>query len=82
MFVKIRMVYKTYENALVLDQRTRNTDGSAYWYDPETETARYVSLDVIAADNTRIMIDEKWKDTLFIVDGQGMVLEGQKVNVR
>lgn len=82
MFVKIRMVYKTYENALVLDQRTRNTDGSAYWYDPETETARYVSLDVIAADNTRIMIDEKWKGTLFIVDGQGMVLEGQKVSVR
>ena len=82
MFVKISMIYKTYENALVLDQTTRNTDGSAYWYDPETQTAKYVSLDVIAADNTKFIIDEKWKDTLFIVDGQGMVLDGQKVNAR
>ena len=82
MFVKISMIYKTYENALVLDQRTRNTDGSAYWYNPETQTARYVSLDVIASDNIRFIIDEKWKDTLFIVDGQGTVLDGQKVNAR
>ena len=82
MFVKISLIYKTYENALVLDQSTRNTDGSAYWYDPETQTARYVSLEVVASDNTRFIIDEKWKDTLFIVDGQGMVLDGQKVNAR
>ena len=82
MFVKISLIYKTYENALVLDQSTRNTDESAYWYDPETQTARYVSLDVVASDNTRFIIDEKWKDTLFIVDGQGTVLDGQKVNAR
>ena len=82
MFVSVSLVYRTYRNALVLDQRTRNTDGSAYRYDPETGTARYVVLDVIAADNTRIMIDEKWEDTLFIVDGQGNVLDGQKVNAR
>jgi len=82
MFVTVDLIYRTYTDALVLDQKTRNTDGSSYWYDPETGTARYVVLDVIAADNTRIMIDEKWKDTLFIVDGQGNVLDGQKVNAR
>ncbi len=80
MYVDIDMVYNTYENALVLDQKTRNTDGSAYWYDPQTQTARYVVLDVIAADNTRFVIDEKWASTLFIVDGQGTVLDGQRVN--
>ena len=80
MYVQISMVYKTYEDVLVLDQRTRNTDGSAYWYDPETQTANYVVLDVIAADNTKFVIDDKWADTLFIVDGQGFVLDGQKVN--
>ncbi len=80
MYVQITMVYNTYENALVLDQRTRNTHGSSYWYDPETQTARYVELEVIAADNTKFVIDEKWADTLFIVDGQGMVLDGQRVN--
>ncbi len=79
MYVQITMVYNTYENALVLDQKTRNTDGSSYWYDPETQTARYVVLDVIAADNTKFVIDEKWADTLFLVDGQGFVLDGQKV---
>jgi len=75
------MVYNTYSNALVIDQRTRNTDGSAYWYDPETQTARYVVLDVTASDNTRLVIDEKWADTLFITDGQGNVMDGQKVSV-
>lgn len=80
MYVKVNLVYKAYENALVIDQKTRNTDGSAYYYDPDTQTARYVDLDVISADNTRLVIDESWADTLFIVDGQGTVLEGQKVN--
>ena len=75
------MVYRTYANALVLDQRTRNTDGSAYYYDPETQTAKYVDLEIIAADNTHIAIEEKWANTQFIVDGQGTVLDGQKVNV-
>lgn len=82
MYVRVSMVYMTYENALVLDQTTRNTDGSAYIYDPETQTAKYVSLDVTASDNTKFIIDEKWADTLFIVDGQGTVLDGQKVNAR
>ena len=82
MYVKVNMVYRTYENALVIDQRTRNTDGSAYYYDPETQEARYVNLEIIAADNTRLVIDEKWENTLFIVDGQGNVLDGQKVSVR
>ena len=81
MFVTVDLIYRTYADALVLDQRTRNTDGSAYWYDPQTQTAKYVVLDVIAADNTRFVIDEKWADTLFIVDGQGTVLDGQRVNV-
>lgn len=80
MYVKVSLVYNTYENALVIDQKTRNTDGSAYYYDPQTQTAQYVNLNVIAADNTKIVIDEKWADTLFIVDGQGTVLGGQRVN--
>lgn len=82
MYVKVNMVYRTYENALVLDQRTRNTDGSAYYYDPETQTAKYVDLEIIAADNTHIAIEEKWANTQFIVDGQGSVLDGQRVFVR
>ena len=82
MYVQVRLVYRTYEDALVIDQRTRNTDGSAYYYDPETQTAKYVDLDIIAADNTRLVIDEKWADTQFIVDGQGSVLDGQRVSVR
>lgn len=81
MYVGIDMVYNTYAGALVIDQTTRNTDGSAYWYDPETQTARHIVLDVLASDNTRIVIDEKWKDTLFIVDGQGSVMDGQKVSL-
>ena len=82
MYVKVNMVYRTYANALVLDQRTRNTDGSAYYYDPETQTAKYVDLEIIAADNTHIAIEEKWANTQFIVDGQGSVLDGQRVIVR
>ena len=82
MYVKVDMVYRTYENALVLDQRTRNTDGSSYYYDPDTQTAKYVNLDIIASDNTHLVIDEKWANTLFIVDGQGSVLDGQRVNAK
>ena len=82
MYVQVSLVYRVFENALVLDQKVRNTDGSSYWYDPETQTARYVSLEVLAAENTRFMIDEKWADTLFITDGQGSVLDGQRVSVR
>ena len=82
MYVKVNMVYRTYENALVLDQRTRNTDGSAYYFEPETQTAKYVELEIIATDNTHIVIDEKWANTQFIVDGQGSVLDGQRVIVR
>ncbi|MBO4410157.1 MAG: efflux RND transporter periplasmic adaptor subunit [Spirochaetales bacterium] len=82
MYVQVSLVYRVYENALVLDQNVRNTDGSSYWYDPETQTARYVSLEVLASENTRFMIDEKWADTLFITDGQGSVLDGQRVSVR
>lgn len=80
MYVSVKLVYKTYENALVLDQKARNTDGSAYYYDAENSCARYVDLDIICADNTHIVIDESWANTLFIVDGQGTVLDGQKVN--
>ncbi|MCF0238491.1 MAG: efflux RND transporter periplasmic adaptor subunit [Sphaerochaetaceae bacterium] len=81
MFVNIQLVYNTYENALVIDASTRNSDGSLYIYDQEEEKAKYVNIPIIATDGEHLVIDSSYEDVWFIVDGQGKVLDGQRVKV-
>jgi len=81
MFVSVSLQYDSYENALVIDQKTVNTNGSVYIYKEETSTAQMVKIETIASDDEHVVIDEKWKNTWFITDGQATVLDGQKVTV-
>ena len=81
MFVNVRIVYNTVENALTLDWKVMNNDGSVYMYSEETETAVYEKPEVLASDNQGFAIDSKYDDIWFITDGQGTVLDGRKVRV-
>ena len=81
MFVNVRIVYNTVENALTLDWKVMNNDGSVYMYSEETETAVYEKPEVLASDSQGFAIDSKYDDIWFITDGQGTVLDGRKVRV-
>lgn len=81
MFVSVNLVYNKIENALVLDWSVQNSDTSVYSYDSSTEKVKYEKIDITASDAQHFVIDEKYSNTWFVVDGQGVLLDGQKVNV-
>ena len=81
MFVSADIVYSRLENALVLDWKTRNNDGSVYAYDQATGTAVCLEPEIIASDDKCFAIDESYAGTYFIVDGQSSVMDGRKVKV-
>ncbi len=81
MFVSVKLIYNEIKNALVLDWAVQNSDTSIYSYDEETQQVKYEKINITSSDENCFVIDEKYKDTWFVVDGQGSLLDGQKVNV-
>lgn len=81
MFVKVSVIYRTLDNVLVLPIKTKKLDGSFYIYNPETETVHYVMPEETPSDGNYFVVDEKYSDSYFVIDGQNFVFDGQKVRL-
>ena len=81
MFINAEVVYNRLENALVLDWKVRNNDGTVYAYDQATETAVCLEPEVLASGDDVFVISDSYAGTWFIVDGQSSVMDGKKVKV-
>lgn len=82
MYVKTSVHYKTWENVKVLPHSVRKVDGSSYTYDKKTQSAQWHMFTPSAQDDTYFIVPDNLKEEWFIVDGQGVVFDEQKVTVR
>lgn len=81
MFVKVQVAYKTHQNVLVVPIQTKKMDGSFYLYNPESQTVEYVMPELTASDGKYFIVDQKYEDRWFVIDGQNFVFDGQKVRL-
>ena len=90
MFVRVKIVFNSLENVLLLPITARKMDGNLYFL----EAADEAKADSEAAiqgrigswnhhnsltDNQWIMVPKEFRTTLFVVEGQETVLAGQEV---
>ncbi|HBB42015.1 MAG TPA: hypothetical protein DEO40_02550 [Treponema sp.] len=80
MFVKTKIVYKTFSNVPVLNQSIRKTDGSVYVL--KDGKAEHLEIIPLAEDEINFAVDESYADFQFIVDGQNSVFDGQEVKIQ
>ena len=81
MFVKVSVAYRTYNQVPVLPVRTKKLDGSFYLYNPDSETVTFVMSEETPTDGNYFIVDEKFADQWFVIDGQNFVFDGQKVKL-
>ena len=86
MFVKVQIAYKTYENVPVIPLNAKKMDGSFYLYDEESQTVHFQMPDKQKSissvnDGINFIVDEKFADSYFVIDGQNFVFDGQKVRL-
>lgn len=81
MFVKVQVAFKVYENVPTLPLQVQKMDGSCYIYNPETQTVQYLAPQNMPASDERFIVDEKYADSMFVIDGQNFVFDGQKVRL-
>ena len=86
MFVKVQIAYKTYENVPVIPLNAKKMDGSFYIYDEESQTVHFQMPDKQKSissvnDGINFIVDEKFADSYFVIDGQNFVFDGQKVRL-
>lgn len=86
MFVKVQIAYKTYENVPVIPLNAKKMDGSFYIYDEESQTVHFQMPDKQTSissvnDGINFIVDEKFADSYFVIDGQNFVFDGQKVRL-
>lgn len=62
-------------------QSIRKSDGSWYVYHPETQRVEYVQTAVELEDDWFFKVPEAYAESLFVVDGQHMVFDNQKVRI-
>lgn len=81
MFVKVSVAFRTYNDVPVMPIKTKKLDGSFYLYNPETESVKFVMPENSADDGNYFIVPEEFSDSLFVVDGQNFVFDGQKVKL-
>lgn len=81
MYVKVSVIYETKEDVLAMSSGIRKLDGSVYIYDDATGKVSNVVLGDYGGDAGHFVVPEEYGDTLFVVDGQNAVFDGQTVSV-
>lgn len=81
MQVSVALVYETLAETPVLRQTDRTRDRAVYLYDAGTSTAHWTELAPLAEDETHFALPSGYEDTWFIVEGQHVVFDGQRVTV-
>ncbi len=81
MYVKVQVGYRTHDNVPVIPIRAKKIDGSVYLYDSDSQTVHFVVPEKIADDGKDFIVEEKYSDSFFVVDGQNFLFDGQKVKL-
>ncbi len=84
MFVRVRIVFNSLEDALLLPITARKLDGTVYFVEGTSQASgpgRLVSLNLsdCPADSQWIAVPEAYRNTRFVVEGQENVIAGQEV---
>lgn len=85
MYVIATIIYESDENVPLLPQSSRKIDGSVYYYDPSDSTANYLSpdeLNIKMENEYYFEIPSKYASYKFITEGQNIVFDKQKVNIK
>lgn len=81
MFVRVEVAYRTYENVPVVPLYAKKMDGSCYIYNEDSATVSYVLLSQTVNDDSDFIVPEEYADSLFVIDGQNFVFDGQRVKL-
>lgn len=81
MYVKVQVGYKTHSNVPVVPITAKKIDGSVYLYDADSKTVHFVVPEKIADDGKDFIVEEKYGESFFVVDGQNFLFDGQKVKL-
>ena len=84
MMVSVKIVYRE-ENVLSLPLSAKKLDGGIYCVsrkDDGTTVASFLSLPSLLSDDSYFQVEEKYRDTEFIIRGQTKVLDGEKVEIK
>ncbi len=82
MAVAVSITYQEQEGVYRMDQSIRKSDGSWYIYHPETDCAEYVRMPVELEDEEFFKVPEAYQTSYFVVDGQHVLFDNQKVRVK
>lgn len=78
MYARIIVTFREYENAPALPITARKTDGSCYIL--VDDHAEHVMFSDVVSDGEWFMVPKNYADKLFLVEGQGVVFNGQQVS--
>lgn len=81
MFVKVHVAYKTHRNVLTVPLKVRKMDGSFYTYNEEDQTVHFVEPVASISDGENFIVDDKYENQRFVIDGQNFLFDGQKVKL-
>jgi hypothetical protein len=81
MYVDVIVNYAEYKNVPTLPLEVLKVDGSCYVYNEENQSVEYKNFSTQIRDEKYFMIPEELANENFVINGQGFVFDGQKVNV-
>lgn len=81
MFVKVKAVYRTYDDVYVLPLSVQKMDGGLYIYSEESSSVKYLDLKELPHDEKNFVVPDEYRDSWFVSDGQNIIFDGQTVRV-
>ena len=85
MYIEVIVTYSTREDILTLPLKVLKIDGSCYIYNEETQCVSWKDINSSIRDDSYFAITEKdgvdYKNVYFVITGQDVVFDGQKVTV-
>ncbi|MCR5731422.1 MAG: efflux RND transporter periplasmic adaptor subunit [Sphaerochaetaceae bacterium] len=79
MYIKASIVYDKLENSYILPQKLRKPEGSMYAV--VDGKALYINENIEFENNEYFLVPKGYENSLFIVDGQNTVLDGESVSI-
>lgn len=81
MYVRVSVAYGFHENVHLLPVTTKKIDGSCYIFNEEDSSVTFLEPDSTPSDGKNFIVPDDYADTYFVVDGQNVIFDGQKVSV-
>ena len=81
MYVDVIVNYAQHKDIQSLPLEVLKVDGTCYIYNEETQTVEHKNFSTEIRDDKFFKIPEELSDKNFVINGQGFVFDGQKVNV-